>query len=1116
MATSSSNPPLEHHIINAALVTTRPTSTAVERADASKSLEQWTSTSNQSVWQAYLNIIKSFTQTGWGSDHSNTPSVENNIVEKIAYATSPSKKAPSATLEQQIRQEAMGAKLLLVTLLSNKIRSEYLRLCREDQALARALYEELVTALAGVDDQDNLLMSALSIAISSVVVRSSSSQFPNEGVIEMIGMCNSSIAMSLGLPSNNGGVSFRPAVALKLLTDVPGEILSRSDLTSAEVDSFFSQQFNSSDVTSAALDTLQLALSGLINASGEQSDSLLCMAITALKKWAEGSKSVSLSHLNNTSNGNSSILSQLMMLLSSQLQQKQWSSANHAQSAITESACALAASISSTSDYGTQSRRVVVASLLSSIQNIEFLTGSLKIAQSQQWEDAIISLSKLASAIAREDIEEIARCELPGCLELFELLLELQSHEIHNAAVPVLEVWLALQDVPTSTRHPNLVDPLYRRLVEVLLNRVAYPSTFVSWEEEIDLESSEFEEMRRLSTDILIGAYELLRSDYLETLSTVVTSTDKSKDWECVESALFCLSAVAREACARVKSSQNAMRSGRDSPASIDGTASATGLTQMVATLCDGGASSTVNQHPLVLCGIAHFLGSYSVVWSTTYPAYSILEILSYLASAMQIPTAAEASGRGIRLVLIASSTKLVKATSSPGSDPAAYNRISAALIQCMNSALSTGNATVMAGVAEGCCRLIVQFADKSQVRTILSDVIESTIQRSRAALEAMVTSSSIEGSGSAASQSDAASQVLASCLGVIREFVRFCDGISSSEQPHILSDVLNSAWPVLNKISSQPCCRSNELVLTGLLEVHSQLLSVVPSLIGPFFKDLVSFVVRAYEESFTPSALDYISAAVESFGSEQSAIASATGFDESSKDDMFNQLLVHLSRCTFTYVTQTKRPSECPQVIAALFNMTQRYLLFCPLALIQCSEFASLFALSVSCLIECKGEVDSTRSALIFLSQLVGWKHIRLTGSKLIALEQFSGKIDSLLIQHGENIIRACLVGMSGPQMLWPSFSECIFSIMLHVAESSPVMDENSLLHTWLYTAMNDNTISQNITPDIGITVVRLLCDFAREGGKSKPRAKMLLMDYGKICKGETGKDALMAYSIA
>ena len=171
----------------------------------------------------------------------------------------------------------------------------------------------------------------------------------------MIGMCNSSIAMSLGLPSNNGGVSFRPAVALKLLTDVPGEILSRSDLTSAEVDSFFSQQFNSSDVTSAALDTLQLALSGLINASGEQSDSLLCMAITALKKWAEGSKSVSLSHLNNTSNGNSSILSQLMMLLSSQLQQKQWSSANHAQSAITESACALAASISSTSDYGTQS-----------------------------------------------------------------------------------------------------------------------------------------------------------------------------------------------------------------------------------------------------------------------------------------------------------------------------------------------------------------------------------------------------------------------------------------------------------------------------------------------------------------------------------------------------------------------------------------------------------------------------------------------------------------------------------------------------------------------------------------------------------------------------------------
>ena len=1115
---STASPPLEHHIINAALVTTRPTSSPTERAEASFSLQQWTSSSDPSVWGAYVNIIKSFGDTtgSWGSDHSSS-SVESNIVEKIAYVTSPSK-APSPNLDNQIRQEAVGAKLLLITLLSTKIRSEYLRLVKENPMVARGLYEVLLTALMGLgEEQDKSLMSALSMAVAAVVVRSSSTQFPNEGAIEMISQCKTSIATSLGMSGHNGGVTFPPIVALKLLSDIPGEVASRTDLTSTDVQQFFVQPVNSIDITSAALETLQFALSGFITAGGEQSDSLLCLTLTALTKWTEGSKSASVSHLNEVGNGVSSILSQLVALLSTQLQQKQWSSAGHAQSAITESARALSASIINTSDCGTQSRKLAVASLLASIQTIEFLTGALKIAQSQQWEDAIIAVSTLASSLAREDIEDIAQCQHSGCLELFELLLELQSHDIHNAAVPVLDVWLALQDIPTPERHPSLVAPLYMRLVEVVLNRVAYPSNFVSWEEELELESSEFEEMRRLSTDVLIGAYELLRSDYLETLSTVVTSTDR-KDWAIIESALFCLCAVAREACARVKSAQNAAKSGRDSPAASDGSATATGLTQMVASLCEGGSASTSNQHPLVLSAIGNFLGSYSVVWSTTCPAPSILEMLSYLATALSVPAAVESAGKGIRLVLIASVSKLVKATSSPGADPSAYNQISTALTQCMNSALSTGNSNVMASVAEGCSRLAVQLGDKSQSRTILSNISHSTIKRARDALDAMVSSSSVEGSGQAASQSDAASQVLASCLGVLRELVRFCDGVSSLKegQPHVVSDMLNSAWPVLNEISNQKCCRSNEMVLSGLLEVHSQLLSVVPCLIGPYFKDLISFVVRAYEESTIPSALDYVSAAVESFGSEHSDIASSAGFDDNAKESMFNQLLSHLCKCTFTYVTETKRPSECPHIISALFKMAQRYLLFCPVALTQCPEFASLFSLAVSCLTECKGEVESTRSSLIYLNQLIGWKYIRLTGSRLVALKNSANDIDNLLVQHGESIVEACLNGMSGPQMLWPSFSECVFSIMIHVAESSSALDESSLLHKWLCAAINGNVISQNITPDVGMTIVKLLCEFSQEGVKSKPRAKMLLMDYGKICKGETGKDALLAYSLA
>ena len=240
------------------------------------------------------------------------------------------------------------------------------------------------------------------------------------------------------------------------------------------------------------------------------------------------------------------------------------------------------------------------------------------------------------------------------------------------------------------------------------------------------------------------------------------------------------------------------------------------------------------------------------------------------------------------------------------------------------------------------------------------------------------------------------------SYLGVLRELIRFCDGsLRGASESHVLTVVLANAWPVLNDISSQTSCRTNEAVLSGLLGVHSQLLAVAPALIGPYFNDLVNFVVTAYKESSCPSVFGYVSAAVESF----ETVESIAGLDENRKELIFTQLLAHLCHCAFTYVTQTKRPSDCPHLIRALFEMAHRYLPFCPGALRSCSEFGSLFALAVACITECKGVVESTRADLIFLTQLIGWRHIHLQESKLSKLMQFAGVIDNLLTQHGGDI---------------------------------------------------------------------------------------------------------------
>eukprot|EP00580_Thalassiosira_gravida_P015454 CAMPEP_0201667824 /NCGR_PEP_ID=MMETSP0494-20130426/16871_1 /ASSEMBLY_ACC=CAM_ASM_000839 /TAXON_ID=420259 /ORGANISM="Thalassiosira gravida, Strain GMp14c1" /LENGTH=1166 /DNA_ID=CAMNT_0048147977 /DNA_START=72 /DNA_END=3572 /DNA_ORIENTATION=- len=1157
---------LEQQVIEAALITTRPTSSAQERSEASTQLERWTTGTSPSAaspidtacWEAYIKIIgisfcpsdhffsssnasSSPNQSGQSSGFSNG-SAESNIVEKIAYATFSSKQQQplSCNTEQQIQRDSNGAKLLLTTLFCNKIRREYNSLMREHASLARRVFESLLNALLCVGNvahvhqgQDlKALLGACCSAVASVAVRTSIQQSPNQGIMNIILPCRNFIGASLGMAVNatTDMPSFSPTIALRLLADIPGEAQSRNDVTTTDIEALLqmpngipSQQgidftINGS-ATDVVMETLHMALSGYISGGGEQQDALLCLTLNALTKWAEACKKITLSRLLESSNGNAlSILEQLVALLSSQSQQRQWTSAKHAEDAIIKSARALNACIENTTDFGTQSRRSAVGSLLASLTApTKFLIAPFNTSESQQWEEAAIAVSNLASTLAREEIDEIATCRLPGCSDLIELLLGLQSHPIHNVALPVLEVWLALQDVPTSDRHPTLAAPLYQQLTEVVLNRVAYPSTFISWEEELDLESSDFNEMRRLSTDVLVGAYYLLRSSYLETLANIVMSIDSS-DWEVVESAFFCMCSVGREACARVKSVKNAASSGRDSPVAADGESTSIGLTQVVGIVCAGGAAGVSQRHPLVLAGIANFLGCYSTVWASSCAPQSMLEILAYLSAALSVSGAAEASGKSIRLVLIASAGKLTKAATSPGAD------ISVALTQSMEAALNTNKQTVMASVAEGCARVSVQLRDKSKARATLSAVAAPTILRARSALDAMISSSTVEGSGQAAGQTDAASQALASYLGVLRELVRFCDGSSSrgrAGDSHILSDVLTAAWPVLNDISSHPTCRANEAVLSGLLDVHSQLLSVVPALIGPYFKDLATFVVKSYEVSFCPSALDYVSAAVESFDSEES-IGVAAGLDENGKDLIFNQLLAHLSQCTFKYVTQTKRPNECPQLIKALFEMAQRYLLFCPGALCQCPEFSSLFGLAVACLVECKGEVESTRATLIFITQLVGWKHIRLPDAKMAKLAQFACGIDNLLAQHGEAITKACLGGLSGgaPQMLWPSCSECIFSITQHIISSTPGADEpDSVLCTWLRTAMIEGSLvanTKNITPEIGTSVIKILCELAKEGTKSKQKAKMALMDFGKIAKGEASTDVLLAYSMA
>jgi hypothetical protein len=103
---------------------------------------------------------------------------------------------------------------------------------------------------------------------------------------------------------------------------------------------------------------------------------------------------------------------------------------------------------------------------------------------------------------------------------------------------------------------------------------------------------------------------------------------------------------------------------------------------------------------------------------------------------------------------------------------------------------------------------------------------------------------------------------------------------------------------------------------------------------------------------------------------------------------------------------------------------------------------------------------------------------------------------------------------------MLWPVLSDCVFSITTHVAANNaagPVAEANTVAHHWVYSALSNCKANNgdSMKPETCQQIMAILFQLSLNGLKSKPKAKMLLTDYAKICKGEMTTDALLTYGL-
>ena len=230
--------------------------------------------------------------------------------------------------------------------------------------------------------------------------------------------------------------------------------------------------------------------------------------------------------------------------------------------------------------------------------------------------------------------------------------------------------------------------------------------------------------------------------------------------------------------------------------------------------------------------------------------------------------------------------------------------------------------------------------------------------------------------------------------------------------------------WPLLTSISSYIPTRQHPTVLSSLLSVHSKIVSSFGEIIEPRLGELINFVVQAYEESYDGVCLDFVGVAVEKFGPLSGPFAAS-----------FRDLLNHLTAKTLSHVESKGIPSST-SLVTSFYDLAQRFLLFCPHALVENQSFTNIYSFAVACLTQCGGERDSTRAALIFLTQIIGRKGVRLSPSSRSVLEGLRATIDGHTAREGCEIVKSCMRGMGGggTQMLRGPFADCLYAVVTHV----------------------------------------------------------------------------------
>ena len=677
-------------------------------------------------------------------------------------------------------------------------------------------------------------------------------------------------------------------------------------------------------------------------------------------------------------------------------------------------------------------------------------------------EETCLHICRLASAIGEAETEFVARAE-GDMIEFVRLLFDFLSCPLRDVAVITLDFWINLCDVEVGCRHPMLREEVFVSIVNAIVAQGSYPETLLPCSKE-NLEDGlcddDFGPFRvgGEGCEMLLFAFYLLKSKFFNVVFQHLS--DSGMPWHKVESALWALSVVLKDATKSIENDENAGET--------------VGL--LVQLLNELSSNQLYTTNPVIARTSSKLICSMSTLIKSGYkpsniePPQLIQPCLSFLCSTLML--------KGARLAAASTLKQVCAVTQKFLLDQATIEH----LVNVLNNSILNGlEVEGQCDVVDALARTSLAIANRDTSKTCFEALLSPFCSRLSGSLNDIHSN----GSGFLASNDG---QIAA--LSVVGDLKILTSGLKHLDRffPRLVSKGNYIAGPSVQRIwplvSYSTTFLEDADALKQALHLMSTIVLAFGDSLSTHFEELMKILDKAFTLRPSHHILEIATRLLDVFGVKFPGTFSPF------------MLTVTPFAIQMLNANMDNGVHHHTDFVRVFFEFAQRVLTFCDVCYERNLDLASaIFELAIVC---GKGqERDSTRITLNFMLQMLQKKSD--LGKRMLQL-------------HARAVIFSTLdcIADSAPDFLIPYHSDLLYCVFT-VCPRNFIREK---ITEYFTTAVNSNLDAGNRQLVVAL-LEQLFHDQQLEEVALKHKFKSFCVDFSRVTHGTAQNDLLHAYTI-